>query len=124
MRRVEHGSYGERSRNGHESNLKERPSLAPGHHHLNALGAFCGCKALIAWTYLTTLLPPCLSREDFSATHTREQALMARIHFTKGSFSASHRSYRAHRADLEVSVGGSYASIESIPLIAQFLFLR
>ena len=98
LRRVEHGSYGERSRNGHESKLEERPSLAPGRHHLNALGASCGCTALTAWTCLTTLLPPCLGSEDFSATHTREQALMARIHFTEGSFSASHRSYRAHHA--------------------------
>ena len=98
LRRVEHGSYGEISRNGHESKLEERPSLAPGCHHLNALGASCGCKALTAWTCLTTLLPPYLGSEDLSATHTREQALMARIHFTEGSLSASHRSYRAHHA--------------------------
>ena len=94
LRRVEHGSCGERSRKGHEYNLEERPSLAPGHHQLNALGASCGCKASTAGT----LPPACLSSEDFSATHTGEQALMARSHFTEGSFSASHRSYRAHGA--------------------------
>ena len=123
LRRVEHGSYGERSRNGHESKLEERPSLAPGRHHLNALGASCGCTALTAWTCLTTLLPPCLGSEDFSATHTREQALMARIHFTEGPSQHLIGVTELTTPDLEVSVGSSYVSIESTPLIAQFLFL-
>ena len=97
LRSVDHGSCGERGRNGHEASLEERPSLERGHRHLKALGLLLGPKPWQPGPASPPSRPLPGQWGLFSHTHHRTgpngQDLLHR-----GVLLSDSESYRAHGA--------------------------